>query len=95
LALNDPIPEEEKSRRLAALQEKQREIQGRINGALAGRTFEVLVSNKSRREHQWSGHAASNKVINFTSQASELLGTYVQVRVTGATTNGLSGEHVA
>jgi tRNA-2-methylthio-N6-dimethylallyladenosine synthase len=94
LALHDPIPEEEKSRRLAALQEKQREIQGKINGALAGRTFEVLVSNKSRRENQWSGHAASNKVINFTSQSSELLGKYVQVRVTGATANGLAGEHV-
>jgi tRNA-2-methylthio-N6-dimethylallyladenosine synthase len=95
LALNDPIPEEEKSRRLAALQEKQREISGKINAALTGQTFEVLVSNKSRRESQWSGHAAANKVINFTSQASELLGKYVQVRVTGTTANGLSGEHVA
>ena len=95
LALNDPIPEEEKSRRLAALQEKQREISAKIHSSLTGQTFEVLVSNKSRRENQWSGHAASNKVINFTSNARELLGEYVQVRVTGTTANGLSGEHVA
>jgi tRNA-2-methylthio-N6-dimethylallyladenosine synthase len=94
LALNDPIPEEEKSRRLAALQEKQREVQAEIHGAQVGKTFEVLVSNKSRRENQWSGHASSNKVINFSSQVRDLLGKYVQVLVTGATTNGLSGEHV-
>jgi tRNA-2-methylthio-N6-dimethylallyladenosine synthase len=94
LVLNDPIPEEEKSRRLAILQEKQREIQTVRNAALSGQTFEVMVSGKSRRENQWSGHASSNRVINFTSQEQELLGTYVQVRVTGATPNGLAGEQV-
>jgi tRNA-2-methylthio-N6-dimethylallyladenosine synthase len=95
LALSDSLPEEVKSKRLAALQEKQREISAKIHAGLSGHVFEVLVSNKSRRENQWSGHAASNKVINFSSQANELLGTYVQVRVTSATANGLSGEHVA
>src|SRR6266851_774559 len=54
LAMKDPIPEEEKSRRLAILQEKQREIQTARNTALIGQTFEVLVGGKSRRENQWS-----------------------------------------
>ena len=94
LAMGDAIPEEEKGRRLAVLQEKQREIQMARNAALEGRTFEVLVSGKSRRENQWSGYTTSHRVLNFASQATELLGTYVQVRVTGAGPNSLVGEHV-
>ena len=94
LAMPDAIPEEEKSRRLAVLQDKQRGIQGRKHEALVGETFEVLVSGKSRRENQWFGYSTSHRVINFASQANELLGTYVQVRVTGAGPNNLLGEHV-
>src|SRR5881396_1162101 len=47
LKLNDVIPEEEKSRRLAVLQDKQREIQSARNKRLTGEKFEVLVSGKS------------------------------------------------
>jgi len=93
LAMKDTISEEEKSRRLGVLQEKQREIQTAQNAALVGETFEVLVSGKSRRENQWFGYSTSHRVLNFTSQAKELLGTYVQVRVTGSGPNNLVGEH--
>ena len=93
LSMNDPIPEEEKSRRLAALQERQRQIQTERNEALVGTTFEVMVSGKSRRENQWSGHTSCNRVLNFTSQAHELLGTYVRVRVTSVGSSSLAGEH--
>ena len=94
LKMPDAISEEEKSRRLSILQEKQREIQSERNAALLGTTFDVLVSGKSRRENQWSGHSSCHKVINFTSQRPELLGTYVQVLVTGAGPNSLVGEQV-
>jgi tRNA-2-methylthio-N6-dimethylallyladenosine synthase len=95
LSMKDAIPEEEKGRRLAAVQEKQREIQAAGNAELAGKTFEVLVSGKSRRENQWTGYTTSHRMINFASQESELLGTYVQVRVTGAGPNSLVGVHAA
>jgi tRNA-2-methylthio-N6-dimethylallyladenosine synthase len=94
LALNDPITEEDKGRRLAMIQERQRIIQTARNLALLGQVFEVFVSNKSRRENQWSGHATSNRVLNFTSQEKELLGSYVQVRVTDSGTGSLAGVHV-
>jgi tRNA-2-methylthio-N6-dimethylallyladenosine synthase len=94
LAMADAIPEEEKGRRLAALQDKQREIQTKKHEALLGKTFEVLVSGKSRRENQWFGYSTSHRVLNFTSQAQELLGTYVHVHVTGAGPNNLLGEQV-
>jgi len=94
LSMPDAISEEEKSRRLTLLQEAQREIQSQRNATLVGRTFELLVSGKSRREHQWSGHTACHRVVNFASQERALLGTYVQVRVTGAGPNSLVGEQV-
>ena len=93
-AMADPIPEEEKGRRLSILQEKQRKIQTARNEALVGQAFEVLVEGKSRRENQWAGHTSSNRVLNFTSPAKELLGQYAQVRVTSAGPNSLVGEHV-
>jgi tRNA-2-methylthio-N6-dimethylallyladenosine synthase len=94
LSMPDAISEIEKSRRLAILQETQREIQSQRNATLVGNAFEVLVSGKSRRENQWSGHTACHRVVNFASQQRELLGTYVQVRVTGAGPNSLVGEQV-
>src|SRR6266446_6255015 len=94
LSMGDSISEGEKGRRLAVLQDRQREIQAAKNARLVGVRFEVLVSGKSRRENQWTGYSTSHRMINFASQERELLGTYVQVQVTGATANGLAGEHV-
>ncbi len=95
LKMDDAIPEEERSRRLAIVMEKQREIQRARNEKLVGREFEVRVEGKSRREQQWSGHTSSNKVMNFTSRAEESLGDYVQVKVTACTPNSLVGKIVA
>jgi tRNA-2-methylthio-N6-dimethylallyladenosine synthase len=92
LKMEDAIPEEEKSRRLAILMEKQREIQRARNEKLVGREFEVMVEGKSRKENQWSGHTSSNKVMNFTSREQESLGDYLRVKVLAATPNSLIGE---
>ncbi len=95
LSMSDSISEEEKSRRLGVLQNRQREIQAAKNARLVGSHFEILVSGKSRRDNQWSGYTTSHRMINFASQERALLGTYVQVRVTGASPNSLVGEHAA
>ncbi len=94
-SMPDAIPEEEKSRRLAVLQARQREIQTELNAALVGRTLEVHVEGKSRRENQWAGHSPCHRVINFTSPEPELLGQYVQVRITAAGPNSLAGERIS
>ena len=94
LALNDPIPDEVKGQRLAMIQEKQRVIQTARNLAMLGQELDVFVSNKSRRENQWSGHTTSNRVISFSSQEKELLGSYVRVKVTDSGTGSLMGTHV-
>jgi len=88
----DAIPEDEKSRRLTLLQEKQRAIQVNALQKMVGQTLEVHVDGKSKKENQWYGHSSCNRVVNFDSAPSGLLGQYVSVRVTGCTPNSLLGN---
>jgi tRNA-2-methylthio-N6-dimethylallyladenosine synthase len=92
--MNDTLSEEGKSKRLARLLERQKQIQAEHNEKLVGSSFELMVTNKSRRENQWSGHTSCNRVLNFTSQAQGLLGTYLQVGVTSVGPSSLVGEHI-
>ena len=95
LSLEDPVPEEEKGRRLAVLQEKQRAIQMRRNSALIGSVQEVLVEGWNQATGQWIGRTAQNRILNFTSPATNgarLDGKYLNVRVTRSGPNSLVGE---
>ena len=101
LQMGDTIPAEEKGRRLALVQDRQREIQIARNNELVGQTFEVLVDGASRRPAspaggpgQWAGRTSSNRILNLSSPHAGLLGQYIQVRVTRASPNSLIGEHV-
>jgi tRNA-2-methylthio-N6-dimethylallyladenosine synthase len=94
LQMQDAVPEEEKGRRLVVLQERQRQIQIARNNMLVGETFEVLVDAQHVARGQWAGRSMSNRVINFTSHRENLLGEYIQVRVTRAGPNSLVGEQV-
>jgi len=90
----DAIPEEEKSFRLGLLQEKQRVIQSETLQSLVGEVYEVHVDGKSKRENSWYGHSSCNRVVSLTSSAPDLLGRYVEARVTGCTANSLLGEQI-
>jgi tRNA-2-methylthio-N6-dimethylallyladenosine synthase len=94
LNMPDAIPEEEQGRRLAILQDRQRQIQIARNEKLVGETFEVLVDARHTARGQWSGRTTGNRVLNFTSTRENILGEYVRVRVTRAGPNSLVGEHV-
>jgi tRNA-2-methylthio-N6-dimethylallyladenosine synthase len=93
-SMADAVPEEEKGRRLAILQDRQRQIQIERNAKLVGETFEVLVDGRHASRGQWTGRTTSNRILNFTSSSENILGEYVQVRVTRAGPNSLVGEHV-
>jgi tRNA-2-methylthio-N6-dimethylallyladenosine synthase len=92
ITMPDAIPEEEKSKRLAILMERQRQIQIARNETLVGGTFEVLVDGRHESRNQWSGRTTSNRLVNFTSPRSSLLGEYVQVKITRASANSVAGE---
>src|SRR5262249_39624787 len=56
ISMPDAIPEEEKSRRLSVLLEKQRTIQLAALSKMRGEILEVHVDGKSKKENQWYGH---------------------------------------
>ena len=95
LALDDHIPEEEKSRRLVELQARQRDIQMRANSALVGSLEEVLVEGHNQKG-QWIGRTAQNRVLNFSMPGApaldSIVGRYLTVRVTRAGANSLAGD---
>jgi tRNA-2-methylthio-N6-dimethylallyladenosine synthase len=90
----DHIPDQEKARRLAVLQEKQKQIQNRNNQKHVGEALEVMVEGRNLARGQWIGRTTQNKVLNFTASedASLTTGSYVNVRVTQAFPNSLVGE---
>ena len=97
LQFEDHIPEEEKSRRLQMVQERQRAIQIRLNAKYVGEVNEAHVEGFNKATGQWIGRTSQNKTLNFhdSGRASEsLLGKYLQVRVTRAGANSLIGESV-
>jgi tRNA-2-methylthio-N6-dimethylallyladenosine synthase len=89
-AMEDSVPEEEKGRRLAVLQERQRQIQWRRNQQRIGQNFEVLTENFQPKLNQSAGRTTSNHVVNFPGEAG-WTGNYFTVRVTSAGPNSLSG----
>jgi tRNA-2-methylthio-N6-dimethylallyladenosine synthase len=96
LRLEDAIPDEEKARRLAVLNEKQRLIQKRRNERYLGSIIEVMVEGKNEARGQWIGRTSQNKVFNFTApeDAKPSVGGYVTVATTGSFPNSLLGQIV-
>jgi tRNA-2-methylthio-N6-dimethylallyladenosine synthase len=95
LQLSGHIPEDEKSRRLQIVQEKQRAIQIRHNSALIGAVEEVNVEGRHESLGLWMGRTSRNRTLNFTHTAdAELIGSYVNVLVTRGGPNSLAGQAV-
>jgi tRNA-2-methylthio-N6-dimethylallyladenosine synthase len=94
LAIAAKVPEEEITRRLTAVLEKQRAIQIRRHGEMIGATEEVLIEGRNHATQQWIGRTAQNRTLNFThpSDSATLLGSYMPVRITRAGPNSLAGE---
>src|SRR5690349_3507745 len=66
VTMADAVPEEEKQRRLAVVQEKQRAIQIRRNAERIGSLEEVLVEGHNAALGQWIGRTSDNRTLNFT-----------------------------
>lgn len=88
----DDVPDEEKTRRIVALQELQRRIQIELHQQAVGRTVEVLVDSVSRRNPEdLCGRTTGNTVVNFRGDR-RLLGRLVPVRIERAGPNSLYGR---
>jgi tRNA-2-methylthio-N6-dimethylallyladenosine synthase len=96
LALEDAIPDPEKSRRLEVAMARQREIQIKRYKNYIGEILEVMVEGKNDARKQWIGRTTHNKTLNFTVPNTSVPqpGTYVKVRATQSFPNSLLGELV-
>ena len=92
----DSIPDEEKSRRLQILQERQREIQRASYRRHLGQVLEVMVEGKNTARGQMVGRTSQNKTLNFVADAMSqpAIGEYVQAEVTQVFPNSLLGKMV-
>jgi tRNA-2-methylthio-N6-dimethylallyladenosine synthase len=92
--MDDAIPDEEKSRRLNVLLERQRAIQKASFQKHVGQEIEVMVEGRNDARQQWQGRTSQNKTLNFVApeEVNLGIGSYVPVRVTTAFPNSLLGE---
>jgi tRNA-2-methylthio-N6-dimethylallyladenosine synthase len=90
----DSIPDEEKSRRLQVVLDRQREIQRKAYARHLGQVMEVMVEGYNRSRAQVTGRSSQNKTVNFTVRQPILpaMGSYLPVRITQTFPNSLAGE---
>jgi tRNA-2-methylthio-N6-dimethylallyladenosine synthase len=94
--MEDGIPEEVKSQRLAVLLERQRHIQAINYQRHVGEIAQVMVEGRNESRGQLVGRHSQNKTVNFVTTAliQPAMGSYVNVRITKAHPNSLVGEMV-
>jgi tRNA-2-methylthio-N6-dimethylallyladenosine synthase len=97
ISLTDSVPEEEKSRRLQVLLERQREIQRSRYANHIGEVMEAAVEGYNTQRGQVNGRSSQNKTVNFTTPhpIQPAPGSYVPVRITQSFPNSLVGEAIA
>ena len=94
-ALPDNTPLAVKKERLARLQQDIAARAERFSKAMIGTVQRVLVEGPSRKSaNQVSGRTENNRVTNFDG-STDLVGRFVDVRITEALPNSLQGEMVA
>ncbi len=97
ISLQDSIPEEEKSRRLQMLMDRQREIQRSRYARHVGQIMEAAVEGFNSQRGQVIGRSTQNKTVNFTTPhpIRPAPGSYLPVRITQSFPNSLVGEAVS
>lgn len=85
------VEEADKARRLAVLQKRLFEQQTAFNAAQVGRTLSVLVTGDGRMPGQKHGRSPYLQSVHFQDNQAQN-GDIVDVRITGASQNSLTGE---
>jgi tRNA-2-methylthio-N6-dimethylallyladenosine synthase len=91
--LADEVPESVKKQRLHILQARIAQQAQQISEAMVGTTQRTLVTGYAKRDPgQLSGRTENNRVVNFSSQNTDLIGEFTEVEITAAYTNSLLGR---
>ena len=87
--MEDPTPKEEKNRRFDKLCARQNAISEEIHRGYVGKTLRCLVDGKDG--DQLTARTEGGRLVRFDGPAC-LIGSYENLRITGATTWSLTGE---
>ena len=88
--MEDPTPKEEKNRRFDWLCAVQNDISEQLHSAYIGKTLRCLVDGKDK--DQLTARTEGGRLVRFTGDDA-LIGSFVNLTVTGATTWSLTGEY--
>jgi tRNA-2-methylthio-N6-dimethylallyladenosine synthase len=92
-AMNATVPVAKAKERLLALQKLQTAIQLKNNQQRIGQTIRVLITAKhGKKPGAVIGRSESTRVVNFDSRTP--VGTFTQVKITGAGPHSLRGEEI-
>lgn len=90
----DDVPPEVKKERLQILQQRITQQATAISDSMVDTIQRILVEGPSRKNPvEICGRTENNRVVNFTG-SHDLIGGFVDVRITGALPNSLRGELV-
>jgi tRNA-2-methylthio-N6-dimethylallyladenosine synthase len=91
LELAGQVPEDIKEKRLHQVLSLQKEISIDKNRALVGSVREILIDGISKKGGKLTGRTRGNKVVNVEAPTA-LLGSHVNVTITSAGLNSLTGQ---
>ncbi|MCG8394053.1 MAG: tRNA (N6-isopentenyl adenosine(37)-C2)-methylthiotransferase MiaB, partial [Pseudomonadales bacterium] len=90
--LPDDVPMEVKKQRLAILQQRINQNAQDISRKMVGSTQRILVDGFSKKDPgQLKGRTENNRVVNFRSDDTDLIGKFVDITIAEAYSNSLLG----
>ena len=88
----DNVPQEVKKQRLSLLQTRINQQAQHISNSMIGHVYPVLVEGPSRKDkNELCGRTENNRIVNFPG-SEDLVGTFVNLRITEALPNSLRGQ---
>ena len=88
----DDVPHGVKQARLARLQARINEMTVEISQSMVGSVQKILVERTSTKDAaMFAGRTENNRVVNFAAE-DDIIGKFVNVRITEALPNSLRGE---
>ncbi|MFK7731031.1 MAG: tRNA (N6-isopentenyl adenosine(37)-C2)-methylthiotransferase MiaB [Pseudomonadales bacterium] len=91
--LDDPVPMQEKKKRLQILQDRINQQAQQISRQMVGSQQTVLVMGPSRKDPQeLQGRTENNRVVNFKADNHDLIGDFAVLQIEQALPNSLRGS---
>lgn len=90
----DDIPHDEKKRRLHILTNELRKHNIQFNKSMVGKTVRALVRGEDRKEGFLSALTEGKLIVRFAADDKNLVGNFVNLKITGATDFSMEGERV-